>query len=158
MWILPREAEQAAQTLVLGTEKQKEISRRRMGSGSGPGKINLGKEEGKMKSRIEKRKLHIELPLGRPRPSQSGKTLVVASSRGPRRVKGQLNGKTVFAVASAFIHREDDEDGPRAVKQRVEGAKRNPGKTMQNRAKPYKEGRQRERKQARSIQLPRFSR
>jgi len=74
-----------------------------------------------MKSQIEKRKLLIELPLGRPRPSQSGKTLVVASSRGPRRVKGQLNGKTVFVVASAFVHREDTD----ALRKQQSGTEKN---------------------------------
>jgi hypothetical protein len=56
-----------------------------------------------MKSRIENGNLIIELPLEEPRPSKSGKTLLVASTRGVKPSAAQLKGKMISIVANAFI-------------------------------------------------------
>jgi hypothetical protein len=60
-----------------------------------------------VKSEIRDKKLLIEFELGRPRLSKSGKSYVVASSRGPRQARGNLNGATVFVIANAIIYRDD---------------------------------------------------
>jgi len=56
-----------------------------------------------MESRIEDGILVIELPLEKPRPSATGKTLLVASTRGVKRSTARVNGKTISIVANAFI-------------------------------------------------------
>jgi hypothetical protein len=56
-----------------------------------------------MESRIEDGKLVIELPLERPRLSSTGKTLLVASTRGVQRTTARLKGKTISIVINAFI-------------------------------------------------------
>jgi hypothetical protein len=56
-----------------------------------------------MKSRIENGNLVIELPLEKPRPSSTGKTLLVASTRGVIRTTAQFKGKTISVVANAFV-------------------------------------------------------
>jgi hypothetical protein len=56
-----------------------------------------------MESRIEDGKLVIELTLERPRPSATGKTLLVASTRGVQRSTARFKGKTISVVANAFI-------------------------------------------------------
>ena len=72
------------------------------------GVAGLGKRNGetKVKSEIRDKKLLIEFELGQPRLSQSGKSYVVASSRGPRQAKGKLCGAPVFIVANAIIYRK----------------------------------------------------
>ena len=65
-----------------------------------------------MKVRREDENLIITLPLKEPRPSRSGKTMLVATSRGPRRTKVRVQGKIVAVVANAFI----DRDEPMAAK------------------------------------------
>lgn len=59
-----------------------------------------------MESRIEDGKLVIELPLEKPRPSSTGKTLLVATTRGVQRTTARLKGKTISIVANAFIPRD----------------------------------------------------
>jgi hypothetical protein len=57
-----------------------------------------------MKAKLEKKRLVKTLPLfDEPRPSKSGKSTLVASSRGPRRAPFMLNGKQVYLVATAYI-------------------------------------------------------
>ena len=63
-----------------------------------------------MFGRIEKQKLIIELALQNPTPSTSGKTLIVASSRGPRRSSAKVDGKPVVVVANAYIRPEEAQD------------------------------------------------
>jgi len=58
-----------------------------------------------MESRIEDGKLVIELPLEKPRPSSTGKTLLVASTRGVQRTTARVKGKTISIVVNAFIPR-----------------------------------------------------
>jgi hypothetical protein len=61
-----------------------------------------------MEARIEDGKLVIELSLEKPRPSSTGKTLLVASTRGVQRTTARLKGKTISMVVNAFIPRDRD--------------------------------------------------
>jgi hypothetical protein len=57
-----------------------------------------------MKARIKKGMVRIELPLiNPPRESKSGKTLLVANSRGPRRTALRVDGKPVVINVSAYV-------------------------------------------------------
>ena len=58
----------------------------------------------------EKNKLKIELPLEPPTPSKSGKSDVVASSRGVVMTDVRYKGRAVAVVLNAFIYRDR---GPR---------------------------------------------
>jgi hypothetical protein len=76
-----------------------------------------------MGSRIENGKLIIELELEKPHPSSTGKTLLVASTRGVQRTTARLKGKTISIVVNAFIPRDRDLSGQRgrpALEQRYE--------------------------------------
>lgn len=55
----------------------------------------------------EKNKLRIELPLERAMPSKSGKTLVVASTRGVITTDVKYKGKPVVLVVNAFVYPSD---------------------------------------------------
>jgi hypothetical protein len=56
---------------------------------------------------IEKGELVIRLPLNQPPVlSASGKTLVVASTRGNKVTEAQVNGKNVVVGLNAYIPRE----------------------------------------------------
>lgn len=57
-----------------------------------------------MKVTTKKGHLIIDLPLEAPRASASGKTLVVASSRGVRATGVKIDGKVVCVSANAFIY------------------------------------------------------
>lgn len=48
-------------------------------------------------------RLIISLPLDKPTPSASGKTLVVASSRGNVETTAKVNGKAVTIGVNAYI-------------------------------------------------------
>lgn len=48
--------------------------------------------------------LRIELPLEEPRPSKSGKTMVVASTYGVKATGVHYEGRRIVVVASAFIY------------------------------------------------------
>jgi len=61
-----------------------------------------------MESRIEDGKLVIELPLEKPRPSSTGKTLLVATTRGVQRTTARVRGKTISIVVNAFIPRDGE--------------------------------------------------
>ena len=54
---------------------------------------------------IEKRgnKLYIEIDLEKPTPSSSGKTLVVASSRGNAVTTAEVDGKPITIGLNAYI-------------------------------------------------------
>lgn len=56
-----------------------------------------------MKVEIEKGRLLISLKLRKPAPSKSGKTLLVASTRGVRRSNVKIRGRRVRVSANAFI-------------------------------------------------------
>lgn len=60
-----------------------------------------------MKVKMKDENLIITLPLKEPRPSRSGKKLLVATSRGPRPTGVRVDGKVVAVVAHAFIDRDE---------------------------------------------------
>jgi len=56
-----------------------------------------------MKVEIKDNKLYIEIDLEEPTPSSSGKTLVVASTRGNTVTDALVNGKPVTIGLNAYI-------------------------------------------------------
>jgi hypothetical protein len=56
-----------------------------------------------MKTTIKDNVLHIEIPLHAPRPSATGKTLTVASSKGNQPTEATINGKPVIVGVNAYI-------------------------------------------------------
>ncbi len=56
-----------------------------------------------MKVEIKNKKLYIEIDLEEPTPSSSGKTLVVASTRGNAVTTAEVNGKPVTIGLNAYI-------------------------------------------------------
>ena len=56
-----------------------------------------------MKVTIENNELVIRLPLQAPRPSASGKTLVVATTGGNKQTSAEVNGKPVTIGVNAYI-------------------------------------------------------
>ncbi len=56
-----------------------------------------------MKVAIDNGRLTISLKLRKPAPSKSGKSLLVASTRGVRRSTVKIGGKSVRVIAHAFI-------------------------------------------------------
>jgi hypothetical protein len=58
-----------------------------------------------MKATIEKNELVVRIPMTEPRPSASGKTLVVASSGGNKATSAVVNGKQVVIGLNAYIPR-----------------------------------------------------
>jgi hypothetical protein len=64
-----------------------------------------------MKVRIRNGKLTITLPvIDPPRPSKSGKRLLVATSRGVRRTSSRIGKKPVYVNANAFV-RPNEQQG-----------------------------------------------
>jgi len=58
-----------------------------------------------MEAKIENGILTIKLPVQEPRPSATGKTLVVATSGGKQSTTAQVNGKPVTIGVNAYIRR-----------------------------------------------------
>lgn len=58
-----------------------------------------------MKVTVENGYLVIRLKLCKPRRSESGKSMLVASSRGPKKSGVKLRGKVIRVVVSAFYYR-----------------------------------------------------
>lgn len=58
-----------------------------------------------MKVDVKNGKLIIEMDLQTPTPSSSGKTLVVASTRGNKATGILLDGKEIVIGVNAYIHR-----------------------------------------------------
>jgi hypothetical protein len=56
-----------------------------------------------VKARIEGKNLVVELPMKKPRPSASGKTMIVASSRGVRRCAVKVEGEALYLSLNAFF-------------------------------------------------------
>lgn len=76
-----------------------------------------------MEARIEDGKLIIEMLLEKPHPSSTGKTLLVASTRGVQRTTARLKGKTISIVVNAFVPRDGgvlEQRGKPAREQRYE--------------------------------------
>ena len=55
--------------------------------------------------------LVIRIPIKKPTPSASGKTLVVASTRGNQKTGVQIDGKDLYVGANAYVYAE-----PKATK------------------------------------------
>ena len=58
-----------------------------------------------MKVTIENNELVIRVPMQEPRPSASGKTLVVATTSGNKITEATVNGKRVIIGLNAYIQR-----------------------------------------------------
>jgi len=58
-----------------------------------------------MKVTIEGKELVIRIPMQEPRPSASGKTLVVASTNGNKTTEVQVQGQPVVIGLNAYIKR-----------------------------------------------------
>ena len=58
-----------------------------------------------MKVTIKDNKLMIEMDLENPRPSRSGKTLVVASTNGNQTTNAMIDGKPITIGLNAYIKR-----------------------------------------------------
>lgn len=58
-----------------------------------------------MKVEISGGNLVITVPLGKPTPSATGKTLVVASSHGNKETEAKVDGKAVVVGLNAYIRR-----------------------------------------------------
>lgn len=56
-----------------------------------------------MMVRIEKGYIVFRLKMWEPRPSASGKSMLIASTRGPRRSNLKIRGKVIRVSANAFI-------------------------------------------------------
>lgn len=56
-----------------------------------------------MKVAIEKKELVIRIPLQKPTPSASGKTLVVASTRGNVKTEVEIDSRPVTVGLNAYI-------------------------------------------------------
>lgn len=56
-----------------------------------------------MKVTIENNELVIRIPMCEPRPSSSGKTLVVASSGGNQATTATVDGKPIIVGLNAYI-------------------------------------------------------
>lgn len=57
-----------------------------------------------MNATIEGNELVIRLPLQKPAMSASGKTLVVASTRGNKQTEAKVEGKNVVIGVNAYIY------------------------------------------------------
>ena len=58
-----------------------------------------------MKAEIKNNQLIITMDMQEPRPSASGKTLVVASSQGNKATTATVNGQPVIIGCNAYIRR-----------------------------------------------------
>lgn len=64
-----------------------------------------------METRIRNGNLIVVLPLEQPKLSATGKTLVVASSRGVRKTTCRLDGQILCVIANAFLYPDEQEEG-----------------------------------------------
>jgi hypothetical protein len=64
-----------------------------------------------MKSKIENGTLIIKLRLEVPRPSSTGKTLLIASTHGVQNLSTEYEGKPVSVVANAFVPCDPSNNG-----------------------------------------------
>lgn len=63
-----------------------------------------------METKVRNGNLIVVLPLEEPKLSASGKTMVVASSRGVRKTTCRLDGEIVCVIANAFVYPSSPED------------------------------------------------
>jgi hypothetical protein len=72
-----------------------------------------------MKAILDKKRINISLLLlAVPRLSRSGKSFLVATSRGTRKTNIEIGGKPVYVSASAFIRKRQTHPKKRATKKR----------------------------------------
>lgn len=91
-----------------------------------------------MTVKVRKAVMHISLPMiNPPRKSKSGKTLLIASSNGPKRTSFKASGKSVVVMVTAYVRPDD------YVKRRLQSKRR------QSTAHRVKKTRARSRKEAR---------
>jgi hypothetical protein len=57
-------------------------------------------------AKIKKDVITIKMTLQRPKLSASGKSMVIATSRGKQQTGATVDGKSVFVVANAFLEVE----------------------------------------------------
>jgi hypothetical protein len=67
---------------------------------------------GTMEAKIENNELVIRIPIHQPRPSQSGKTLLVASTGGNVQTTATVNGCPLFIGVNAYLRKRDAEVVP----------------------------------------------
>jgi len=58
-----------------------------------------------MKAEVINNMLVVTIPLNEPKPSKSGKTLVVASSNGNQATTATVNGRPVIVGLNAYIQK-----------------------------------------------------
>jgi hypothetical protein len=76
-----------------------------------------------METKIKNGLIIISIPLQEPKLSISGRSLVVATSRGKQRTAVKVGGKTVFVVANAFLE-VDVANGADSVKTKATQGKK----------------------------------
>jgi len=59
--------------------------------------------------------LKIYLPLEAPHASKSGKSMVIASTYGPKTTAVEYEGRKIVVVANAFIYMKDKQKGGKTV-------------------------------------------
>jgi hypothetical protein len=57
-----------------------------------------------MTGTLEGRQLVIRLKLSKPHPSASGKTIVIASTKGPKPIGLKIRGQVVYIIVNAFYY------------------------------------------------------
>jgi hypothetical protein len=71
-----------------------------------------------MEAKIKNGVITIKMALQRPKLSASGKSMVIATSRGKQRTSERVDGQSVFVVANAFVEvepaRDSETEKPRA--------------------------------------------
>jgi hypothetical protein len=63
-----------------------------------------------MKVKISADEISVTIPRQRPKLSASGKSMVIATSRGKQQTGAKVDGKSVFVVANAFVEVDQDAD------------------------------------------------
>jgi hypothetical protein len=64
-----------------------------------------------MEAKIKNGKITISMPMQRPKLSGSGKSMVVATSRGKQQTSATVDGKPVFVIANAMLDVDIEEQG-----------------------------------------------
>ena len=62
------------------------------------------KRDTEVQAEIKNKNLVLTIPLNAPRPSSTGKTLLVATTKGSQRTTLELEGNRVYVVANAFFY------------------------------------------------------
>ena len=59
-----------------------------------------------MKATIKDNVLHLEIPMGTPHASRTGKTTIVASTHGNVKTDAKVNGKQLTVSVNAYVKRD----------------------------------------------------